>query len=131
MTAWEISVRCWEKEPEESDSKSGPESRSHLPAAEGADTEGSGCSSAPQPHPASSHQGLGVLGMLPRSPPQLGAARTSALQTLPCSCRLPCHQGQFYAPSPRFSVAGKSQTGAEVLLPQCLLRRSTKFPVHN
>lgn len=33
--------------------------------------------------------------------------------------------------SPPFSEAGKSQTGAEVLLPQCLLRRSTKFPVNN
>ena len=30
-----------------------------------------------------------------------------------------------------FSEAGKSQMGAEVLLPPCLLRRSTKHPLPN
>lgn len=95
MTAWEISVRCWEKEPEESDSKSGPESRSHLPAAEGADTEGPGCSSAPQPRPASRHQGLGVLGMLPGSPPQLGAARC---KPCPAAAGFPAARASFMPP---------------------------------
>lgn len=96
MTAWEISVRCREKEPEESDPQSGPESRSHFPAADGADTGGPWlllCPPALSSIPAPEGWGPGDAA---REPPRSsGPPRPQQCKPCPAAAGFPAARASF------------------------------------